>query len=406
MASQEQQALYIKAVNDIAEVPSQAWDACANPGGDIPDNPFLYHAFFSALEKSGSAVPARGWQPFHLTMETSQGELLGVVPMYLKGHSRGEYVFDGSWADALERAGGRYYPKLQASVPFTPATGRRLLARPGPHQEAMEAQLAAGCVEVAKQLEVSSLHFTFLTEPQWSRLGELGLLKRMDRQFHWHNKGYASFDEFLGDLSSKKRKNIRRERRDAFANDIEIEWVTGSELTEHHWDAFYQFYTDTGSRKWGVPYLTRQFFSLVGESIPNNILLILCRRGGKYIAGAINFIGSDTLFGRNWGCLEDHPFLHFEACYYQAIDFAIARGLKRVEAGAQGGHKLSRGYLPEATYSAHWIHDAGFRRVVDSYLKDERHYVQEDIDYIDTRAPFRKDMDLASVRPFDRRRLG
>lgn len=406
MALQEQQSLYIKAVNDIAEVPAAAWDACANPGGDIPDNPFLCHAFLHALEQSGSAVANRGWQPFHLTLEANDGALLGVVPMYLKGHSRGEYVFDGSWADAFERAGGRYYPKLQVSVPFTPATGRRLLAPPGPEQAIIEAQLVAGCVEVAKQLEVSSLHFTFLTEPQWTQLGELGLLRRMDRQFHWHNKGYGSFDEFLSDLSSKKRKNIRRERRESTANDVAIEWVTGSDLTERHWDAFYQFYTDTGSRKWGRPYLTRQFFSMVGESMPDNVLLILCRRGRRYVAGALNFIGSDTLFGRNWGCIEDHPFLHFEACYYQAIDFAIARGLQRVEAGAQGGHKLARGYLPQATYSAHWIRDAGFRRAVDAYLEDERSYVQEDIEYIDTRAPFRKDMDLASVRPIARRRLG
>ncbi|MEJ2133459.1 MAG: GNAT family N-acetyltransferase, partial [Gammaproteobacteria bacterium] len=333
-------------------------------------------------EKSGSAVASRGWQPFHVTMETGDGEIVGVVPMYLKGHSRGEYVFDGSWADAFERAGGRYYPKLQVSVPFTPATGRRLLTPPGPQQDLLEAQLVAGCVEVAKQLEVSSLHFTFLTEPQWSRMGELGLLKRMDRQFHWHNNGYATFEEFLRDLSSKKRKNIRRERRDACANGIDIEWITGNDLREHHWDAFYQFYVDTGGRKWGRPYLTRKFFSLIGEWMPEHVLLILCRRGGRYIAGAINFIGSDTLFGRNWGCVEDHPFLHFEACYYQAIDFAIERGLARVEAGAQGGHKLSRGYLPEPTYSAHWIRDSGFRRAVDEYLKDERNYVQEDIEYI------------------------
>jgi predicted N-acyltransferase len=295
-----------------------------------------------------------------------------------------------SWADAWERAGGRYYPKLQASVPFTPATGRRLLARPGPDQHEIEQQLLAACVQIGNQMEVSSLHLTFMPEAQWQLAGESGLLQRLDQQYHWFNPGYQSFEDFLAELSSKKRKNLRRERREALTNDITIEWVTGADLTESHWDAFYTFYMDTGSRKWGSPYLTRQFFSLISETMADETLLILCRRGGRYIAGALNFIGSETLFGRNWGAIEDHRFLHFEVCYYQAIDFAISRGLRSVEAGAQGQHKVARGYVPQATYSAHWIRDAGFRDAVARFLEDERGYVKSDIEYLAQRTPFRK----------------
>jgi predicted N-acyltransferase len=325
------------------------------------------------------------------------GATLGVVPMYLKGHSQGEYVFDHSWADAWRRAGGAYYPKLQASVPFTPATGRRVLSRDGDPE--VERMLLGACTQVADQIEVSSLHMTFMPEPQWRLAGELGYLQRLDQQYHWHNRGYATFDEFLGELASKKRKNLKRERREAYAADVTIEWVTGSDLTESHWDAFYRFYQDTGSRKWGSPYLTRDFFSRIGAALADHILLIMCRRDGRYIAGALNFIGGDALYGRNWGCVEDHRFLHFETCYYQAIDFAIERGLKRVEAGAQGQHKIARGYLPEPTYSAHWIRDKGFRQAVARYLDEERTQVRQDITWLEDHGPFRSTVDLSAVRP-------
>jgi uncharacterized protein len=373
-------------LDSIDEIDAADWNACANPPG-LPRNPFLRHEFFRAVEGSGSACRKTGWQPFHLALEEN-GTLLGVVPMYLKSHSQGEYVFDHAWADALHRAGGRYYPKLQATVPFTPATGRRLLARDS--QPDTQQALLDACAQAAEQVGVSSLHITFMPESEWSLAGSSGYLQRMDQQFHWCNAGYASFDDFLADLASKKRKNLKRERRDALASGIDIEWVTGRDLTEAHWDAFYQFYIDTGSRKWGQPYLTRRFFSLVTETMAEDVLLILCRRGGRYVAGALNFIGGDTLYGRNWGCIEDHPFLHFEACYYQAIDFAIARGLAKVEAGAQGSHKVARGYRPMPTYSAHWIGDRGFRRAVEEYLQRERSYVREEIDYVAQHGPFRQ----------------
>jgi predicted N-acyltransferase len=376
-------------VEGIGKVDPADWNACANPAG-LPRNPFLRHEFLDALEASGSAVAATGWRPFHLVLDTA-GRCAGVVPMYLKGHSQGEYVFDHAWADAWHRAGGRYYPKLQISIPFTPATGRRLLARDADAGTA--AQLLGACIGVAEQIGVSSLHATFVTEAEWQLAPAQGCLQRMDQQFHWHNRGYGSFDEFLGDLAAKKRKNLKRERRDALAGGIEIEWVTGSDLREHHWDAFYRFYLDTGSRKWGSPYLTREFFSRVGAAMPEDILLILCRRAGRYVAGALNFIGSDALYGRNWGCIEDHPFLHFETCYYQAIDFAIARGLARVEAGAQGGHKVARGYLPNPTYSVHWIADPGA-----NYLEEERRYVARDIEYLEAHGPFRSTLDLGHLR--------
>jgi uncharacterized protein len=373
-------------LNAIDEIDADLWDACANPA-HLPRNPFLSHAFLHALEASGSATRKTGWRPFHLVLEDNES-LLGVVPMYLKGHSQGEYVFDHAWADAWHRAGGRYYPKLQVSVPFTPATGRRLLARD--QDPEIERALLASCAQIAEQTGVSSLHMTFMPEAQWLLAGECGYLQRMDQQFHWCNEGYTNFDGFLAELASKKRKNLKRERRDAISAGVDIDWVTGSDLRESHWDAFYRFYLDTGSRKWGSPYLTRQFFSQVGETMADEVLLILCRREGRYIAGALNFIGGDTLFGRNWGCVEDHPFLHFETCYYQAIEFAIARGLKKVEAGAQGSHKIARGYRPMPTYSAHWIVDAGFREAVGEYLKREREHVRDEMEWLEDHMPFRK----------------
>ena len=360
----------IRLVRQIGDIAAEAWDACANPATalpdcDVPTNPFLSYAFLSALEDSGSVSAETGWAPHHLVAEDAAGTLLGAVPLYLKNHSQGEYVFDHSWAHAFERAGGNYYPKLQASIPFTPATGRRLLVRPGPAAGEVEAGLIGAAAQIAENSGVSSVHFTFLTEPEWQRLGRAGYLLRTDQQFHWLNDGYGSFDDFLQSLASRKRKQLRRERREAVAAGIEIKIHTGPTLTEADWDAFYLFYTDTGMRKWGRPYLNREFFSLIGERMADQIALVLCYRYGRPIAGALNFIGSDTLFGRNWGCTEHHPFLHFEACYYQAIDFAIARGLKRVEAGAQGAHKLARGYLPTLTYSAHWITDPRFRAAVE-----------------------------------------
>ena len=389
-----------KVVNDIGTISAEDWNRCANPN-EAEYNPFLDHRFLYALEASGSVSNETGWQPFHILLADTEGEAtgapIGIVPMYLKSHSRGEYVFDGGWADAFYRAGGEYYPKLQVSVPFTPATGRRLLVADGVDVETAEHQLLSTAIEVADQLKVSSIHFTFMPESQWERAAELGFLRRMDSQFHWENAGFGNFDEFLGALSSKKRKNIRRERRLALENDIEIEWVTG-DISEAHWDAFYTFYVDTGHRKWGTPYLNREFFSLIGELMPDRVLLIMAKRDGRYVAGAINFIGATTLFGRNWGCIEDHPFLHFEVCYYQAIDFALAHGLSRVEAGAQGSHKIARGYMPKATYSAHWIRDPRFKTAVEDYLEREREYVQQDIDYVEDHTPFRKDIDLATYR--------
>lgn len=397
----DRESLVARTVGSIDELPAAAWNACAHPEG-TPWNPFLDHAFLAALERSGSAIAERGWQPLHLALEDADGTLVGAMPLYLKGHSQGEYIFDQSWAEAFHRAGGEYYPKLLCAVPFTPATGPRLLARGDAATRAASRDLLVqAAVEVATKLGVSSLHLNFVEEADWNRLGELGLLQRMDQQFHWHNHGYASFDEFLAELASKKRKNLKRERREALAEGIEIEWVTGSDLREHHWDAFHQFYMDTGSRKWGQPYLTREFFSLIGETMAEHTLLILARRAGRYIAGALNFIGSDTLYGRNWGCVEDHRFLHFETCYYQAIDFAIARGLKRVEAGAQGGHKVARGYLACPTYSAHWIAHPGLRNAVAEYLERERAWVRQDIELIDRHAPFSSAVDVDAIRRGD-----
>jgi hypothetical protein len=327
-------------------------------------------------------------------IEGADGTVAAVAPAYLKAHSRGEYVFDRGWAEAYERAGGNYYPKVQVAIPFTPATGRRLLVRPGPQADEMRSGLAAGLAALCRERDASSAHVTFMPKDEWEHLGQQGFLQRTDRQFHWHNEGYGSFDEFLEALASRKRKVIRRERRDAKASDISIHWLTGSDLTESVWDTFFNFYMETGSRKWGRPYLTREFYSIVGERMADKILLVMAKRAGRWIAGAINFIGSDTLFGRHWGAVEHHPFLHFEVCYYQAIDFAIANKLASVEAGAQGEHKLFRGYLPKTTYSAHYIVDPGLRRAIADYLQRERAYVEADVEELEAYAPFRKDLTI------------
>ena len=386
----------VKILRRISDLDPEGWDACATGSGAY--NPFTSYAFLSALEDSNSACQETGWQPFHLAVERDS-TLVGVVPMYLKSHSQGEYVFDYAWADAWHRAGGQYYPKLQASIPFTPATGPRLLCRE-PNDANYELLLSA-CLEVADQVDVSSLHMTFMQPEQWDIAERMGFLTRMDQQFHWHNPGYDTFDAFLADLSSKKRKNLRRERREAIQADIDIEWCRGAEISEAHWDDFYQFYLDTGTRKWGSPYLTRQFFTLISERMANDVLLILAKRQGRYIAGALNFVGGDTLFGRNWGCIEDHRFLHFEVCYYQAIDYAIALGLKHVEAGAQGGHKVIRGYLPKPTLSAHWIKDQGFSEAVARFLKEERAHVSQDMEAIAQRSPFNANVDISQIRAID-----
>ncbi|MEC9345292.1 MAG: GNAT family N-acetyltransferase [Pseudomonadota bacterium] len=370
---------------EIGSVAASEWDACAGYR-----NPFVSHAFLKALEESGSASAEEGWMPQHLVLEDPSGRVVGAMPMYVKSHSQGEYVFDHGWANALERAGGRYYPKLQVSVPFTPATGPRLLVRPDVDFDETARMLLQGGIEVATRYRVSSLHITFLTGREAELARGMGLLYRTGEQFHWINRDYADFDAFLEDLSSRKRKAIRKERREALEGGIEVDCLTGSDIGEHHWDAFFRFYMDTGSRKWGRPYLNRRFFSLLGERMGEKVLLVLARREGRYIAGALNLIGTETLFGRYWGCVEDHRFLHFELCYYQAIDWAIAHGLARVEAGAQGPHKLARGYLPVTTHSVHWIADAGFRRAVADYLEHERREVEQEIAYLDRHSPFRK----------------
>jgi hypothetical protein len=393
----------VKVATGLKAVPPEAWDACANPrSGTAPSgapgseafalethNPFVSHAFLSALEDSGCVGGRSGWNPLHVLLEDAQGALRAAAPCYLKVNSQGEYVFDHAWADAYARAGGRYYPKLQVSVPFTPVTGPRLLVRPG--DEAARDILVAGLRALRAEAGASSIHATFLTEIDRDALTGGGFLRRLDQQFHWRNAGYGTFDDFLDALASRKRKAIRRERRDALSPGIGIEWITGSDITEAHWDAFYAFYMDTGARKWGRPYLNRAFFSLVGERMPDRVLLVMARRAGRYVAGAINFIGDRRLYGRNWGSVEDHPFLHFEVCYYQAIDFAIRRGLAVVEAGAQGEHKLARGYQPSVTYSAHDIADPGLRRAVADYLAREGAHVEEAVEELAAAAPFRQD---------------
>jgi hypothetical protein len=417
MSSSSPPDLRLRVAPSLKLIDPVAWDACANPDAHAPlqdisrplteavdsscevhdsqleddrNNPFITHAFLSSCEESGSATRRTGWAGAHLLVEDERENLLACAPVWLKSHSQGEYVFDHGWADAYARAGGEYYPKLQVSVPFTPATGRRLLVRPGARAQQSRRALISGLKTLREQTGASSVHATFVTKPEWEELGAAGFLQRTDQQFHWLNDGYGSYDDFLGALASRKRKALKKERREALSNGITIEHLTGKDITEAHWDAFFAFYMDTGSRKWGRPYLTRTFFSLVGERMADRILLVMARRAGRYVAGAINFIGANALYGRNWGCIEDHPYLHFEVCYHQAIDFAIARGLSRVEAGAQGEHKLARGYRPVTTYSAHELADPSLRRAVAAYLERERDYVEAAQEELMEHAPFRK----------------
>ncbi|MBX9591063.1 MAG: GNAT family N-acetyltransferase [Hyphomonadaceae bacterium] len=383
-------AAKIEVVPRIADIPAGAWDACANPD-PATFNPFIAHAFLHALEDAGTVGGRTGWAPRHLALRLADGEIAGCAPCYLKAHSQGEYVFDHSWAEAFMRAGGRYYPKLQIAVPFTPVPGRRLLVGSGPASETHERMLAAGAAEIAERNGISGLHVTFLSEGEWRRLGACGFLQRTDQQFHWSNAGYATFDDYLASLASRKRKAMRKEREQAVAAGLDIVWLRGREITEGDWDAFFAFYTETGSRKWGRPYLNRKFFSLLGAGgVGEHCLLMLAKRAGRPIAGALHLIGGDCLFGRYWGAVEHHPFLHFELCYYQAIDYAIQHRMARVEAGAQGEHKLARGYLPTKTYSAHHIVDPALRRAIGDYLARERKYVDAATEELAEYAPFRK----------------
>jgi hypothetical protein len=399
----------VHVAQSMREIDAAQWNACANPDmnpngpGELGPavapgvdpyeaerfNPFISHAFLTALETSKSIGSKAGWTSAHVLVKDAGGRLAAAAPAYIKTHSMGEYVFDHGWADAYHHAGLPYYPKLQVAVPFTPVTGRRLLVAPS-HGEAARQTLIAALRSLRGKAGASSLHITFPTCTEWETLGACGFLQRTGQQFHFISKGYVDFDAFLADLSSRKRKMIRRERKEALAPGIEIELLTGADISETHWDAFFLFYMDTGARKWGMPYLNRAFFSQVGASMRDHILLVMAKRNGRYIAGAVNFLGRDALYGRNWGAIEDHPFLHFEICYYQAIEFAIANGLSRVEAGAQGEHKLARGYRAVATFSAHDIGDKRFARAIDEYLQRERMHIDEALRDYGELEPFKK----------------
>ena len=376
-------------VGSATNLPAVQWDRIANPDAATLPHPFTRHAFFAALENSGSANAKAGWEPTHLVLQRDDRPV-ALLPLYLKTHSYGEYVFDHGWADAFMRAGGRYYPKLQAAVPFTPVTGPRLMIAPGEDRLEARRALLEACPSAIEETRASSLHITFMPEDDWRAAGDVGFLLRNDQQFHWENKNYGSFEDFLNDLNSAKRKNLRKERAAVVEAGVTFDLLTGPDLTETAWDAFFDCYTETGSSKWNPPYLKREFFSRVGESMGEQILLIMARVDGRYIAGALNFFDGSVIYGRNWGCTSHIPFLHFETCYYQAIEFAIARKLERVEAGAQGGHKLLRGYLPRATHSAHLIAHEGLRRAVADYLTYERREVAETIERLAEQAPFRK----------------
>ncbi|MEM8770755.1 MAG: GNAT family N-acetyltransferase [Pseudomonadota bacterium] len=378
------QSFIARTVSRIDDIDPALWDALASPKG-VARNPFVSHAFLSALEASKSVAPEAGWTPIHLILEDN-GAVVGAVPLYAKGHSQGEYVFDHHWADAYERAGGRYYPKLVCAAPFTPVKGPRLLARTSETRSALGLAVA----NVAARMGASSVHVNFIDNTDKEALTSIGYLPRMGEQYHWFNRDYEKYDNFLDALSSRKRKTIRRERREAVSSGLKIRQLVGSDISEQHWDAFWLFYQDTGARKWGYPYLTRTFFRIIAETMADELLMVVAERDNEPIAGALNFIGGDALYGRYWGCAEDHPFLHFELCYHQAIEFAIERKLARVEAGAQGQHKIARGYEPVATHSAHWIGDPGFRDAISQYLKAERAQTGAEIDALQQFIPFKK----------------
>ena len=378
------EALSARTVASIAEIGREAWNALANPPGQ-PFHPFAAYDFLSALEESKSVGGESGWAPMHLVLE-EHGAIVGAAPLYLKSHSQGEYIFDHHWADAYERAGGQYYPKLVCAAPFTPVPGPRLLARDPAHQRALSVAL----LQAAAQLSVSSLHVNFISADEERILTAAGCLPRHGVQYHWFNRGYVTYDDFLSDLSSRKRKAIRKERRAPVDAGIVITALRGEEIDERHWDAMWVFYQDTGARKWGYPYLTRTFFRLIADTMSEHLLMVIAERDGEPIAGALNFIGGDTLYGRYWGCLEHHSNLHFEVCYHQAIEWAINNGLARVEAGAQGEHKLARGYEPVATRSAHWIGDKNFRAAIARYLDQERKHNAAEAEMLHAYTPFKK----------------
>jgi hypothetical protein len=385
------QTLRLEIVTSLANVHQEDWDSCACPemsDKGRPNDPFTTYRFLKALEDSGSVGEGTGWDPCYI-MAYQGDELIGCAPMYRKMHSQGEYIFDQNWAHAYERAGGMYYPKLQIAVPFTPATGRRFLVKLHVADIARQA-LIQGALQFGVQNKMSSLHITFCTKSERELAQSSELLARVTQQFHWENNEYKSFDQFLTSLSSRKRKNIRKERAQAANFGGELVTLTGDQIQPEHWDAFWVFYQDTGARKWGQPYLTRRFFDIAQEHLRDTIALVMAKRDGRYVAGALNFIGRDALFGRYWGCVEDHPCLHFEVCYYQAIDFAISQRLDRVEAGAQGEHKLARGYMPRETHSLHWMADVVFQEAVSNYLEAEKKAVTEDIEILTKYGPFRK----------------
>jgi uncharacterized protein len=376
--------LTLETVESLAGIAAADWDACAGA-----DNPFVSHAFLLAIEESGSATADTGWGPQHLIARDASGALVGAVPMYLKGHSYGEYVFDHSWAEGYRRAGGRYYPKLQACVPFTPVPGPRLLSRPGPFAERVREAMASTLTGLPKRLGVSSLHLTFCTKDEAELMEDAGCVIRHGFQFHWTNRGYGDFDAFLAELSHSRRKSIRKERREVAEQNVELVRLTGGDIKREHWDAFFEFYISTSDRKWGSPYLTRDFFDRLGATMADKVLLVMARKSGDWVAGALNLIGSDTLYGRNWGCSGDFKFLHFETCYYQALDFAIERKIARVEAGAQGEHKLQRGYMPVPTWSAHAMREAGFQTAVRDFCKHEAEAVAAHIVALSSEGPFK-----------------
>jgi predicted N-acyltransferase len=378
-------AVTVRVHSAIAEIPAETWDACA---GDI--NPTVSHTFLNALEESGSTTPRTGWAPQHLSLAGPDGEIVAVLPLYAKTHSHGEYIFDYGWADAYERAGGRYYPKLLSAVPFTPVPGPRLMLHPGAPPDSRDL-LLAGMVEFVKRRRISSLHVNFPEAEEAEALTEAGFLKRLGQQFHWSNNGYRDFEDYLAALNSRKRKAVKKERRESLARGLDIDVLTGADLRPRHWDAFFEFYLATSDRKWGSAYLNRRFFAMIGERMPEKLVLVMARRGSNYVAGAFNLLGKETIYGRNWGSHGDFKFLHFECCYYQAIEFAITHGLKRVEAGAQGPHKIQRGYLPVPIYSVHWIPYPAFRRAVAQFLARERQMVEHKIEGLTEFSPFRQE---------------
>ena len=385
----DEASLSIKVISSLSEIKEKDWDKCNDN-----EHPFTRYAFLKTLEDSGSAIKETGWLPQHLVIEEKSGTILAVAPLYLKNHSYGEYVFDWGWADAYHRAGGNYYPKLQCSVPFTPVTGPRLMTRSDlndSQRKTLRSMLMSGMLDLTEKLGISSIHITFPTTKEWIELGEGGFLQRTNQQFHWENRGFRDFDEFLQTLNSRKRKAIKKERKNVANMNFTIKVLSGSQIKDYHWDAFFEFYILTTDKKFGQSYLEKQFFPMLGKRMGNQAVLILVQDGDKFVAGALNLKDKDTLYGRNWGCIGTHKFLHFETCYYQAIDFAIANDLKYVEAGAQGMHKIQRGYLPTPTYSAHWVADQRLRNALDTFLEQEGKAVKNEIDELLKFSPYRKE---------------